>query len=102
MTSPDYASILSDDRRATVHRVNRALAAIGLDFDDIEFVRGRGYFYLAGAVGCGLYDSSFYTSPRVGDLTVGEWLQVITVLLHDQSADLPAHVLKVVEAVRAA
>ena len=65
-------------RRATVKGVNKALSALGFSPDDLEFVRGSGYFYLSGDIGPSLYESGLYgTTPRVSDLSVEDWVSAI-------------------------
>lgn len=101
MTTDDILSIFSDTRSGTMRRVNKALEALGLAQDDVDFVRGDGYFYLGGYSGAVLPESAIYTY-RVGHQTVGEWIDSIFYLLTEQSEYLSSDARAVVERVSAA
>ena len=68
-------------KRATVRGVNNALRLLGYLPYELEFVRGEGYFYLAGDIGYTLYSSGLHgIGCRVSDFSCTEW--VGTILSH--------------------
>ena len=65
-------------RRVTLKGVNRALEELGFSPDDLQLVRGAGYFYLCGSIGAALYQSGLYSlGPRLSALSVEEWISAI-------------------------
>ena len=68
-------------KRATVRGVNNALSVLGFVPDELEFVRGEGYFYLAGDIGCTLYSSGLHgIGCRASAFSCTEWVR--TILTH--------------------
>lgn len=74
-------------RRATVKGVNKALSALGFTSDELEFVRGKGYFYVSGEIPMHLYETGLYgISPRVSDLSVDDWVRsILSHVMDDQN-----------------
>ena len=74
-------------RRATVKGVNKALSALGFTSDELEFVRGQGYFYVSGEIPMHLYETGLYgISPRVSDLSVDDWVRsILSHVMDDQN-----------------
>lgn len=63
--------------RATVAKVNAALRALGFATDELEFVRGQGYCYIAGSVAAQLEDETglYGLGACVSHCTVQAWVE---------------------------
>lgn len=73
------------DAPATLRAVNSTLRALGFDSEQLELVRGDGYYYLAGTddvllaqPGAGDGEAGLYhMGPSLSRHTVGRWVEAV-------------------------